>query len=100
MTRRPATPRPRKLTSVDAAVASSAPRDPTRRQRLLKSLYSAVRNGHALPKSSGAKTFPGKQAVEHERSCQAMVVFKKKASLFERPFLARCEHIEHDVAGG
>jgi hypothetical protein len=29
-----------------------------------------------------------------------MVVFKEKAGLFERTFLARCEHIEHDVAGG
>ncbi|MNJ63228.1 hypothetical protein D3C77_591140 [compost metagenome] len=70
------------------------------RQRLFQSFHAAMRNGHALPKGSGAKTFPGKEAVEHEGACQAVVVFKKQASLFERTFLARCEHIEHDVAGG
>ena len=40
MTRRPATRRPRKLTSVDAPASASAPRDPTRRQRLLEARVS------------------------------------------------------------
>ncbi|GAB1830781.1 hypothetical protein MyNCGM683_17640 [Achromobacter xylosoxidans] len=59
-----------------------------------------MRHGNALAQCRRAQAFPCKQAVEHERACQAVVVFKEEASLFERAFLARSEHIEDDVAGG
>ncbi len=69
-------------------------------KRLLQALHAAVRHGHALAERGRAQALPRKQAVEHECACQAVVVFKEEASLFERALLARGEHIEDDVAGG
>lgn len=64
-----------------------------RRQRLLQALDAAVRHGNALAQRRRPEALAREQAVEHQRTRQAVIVFEEQAGLLERAFLARGEHV-------
>lgn len=75
-----------------------------RGQRRLEPLDAAMGDGHAVSQACRPQTLPGKQAVSHQRTIEAMKIFEKQTRLFKNPLLAGginvCQHLRDRQDGG
>src|SRR5215467_6734561 len=65
--------------------------------RLLQSLDPAVRNGDSLTESRGPEALAREKTVEHEASCDALIVLEQQPGLLEHALLAGDIQVQKDV---